>query len=112
LRFLSVAEAALGRFDYETATSRAYYALLHAVKAVSLACEHAKRHDSVWRVAAGLGEVLMLPLLPGARSIRASFSQLQAWREDADYASNPGSAERAGLAVRYVREVIERLEVV
>jgi uncharacterized protein (UPF0332 family) len=63
--------------------SRSYYAVLHALKALSPQADQSKTHPGVM---SSIDFSVPWPSLRNTRSIRAALDMLQRWREQADYA--------------------------
>jgi uncharacterized protein (UPF0332 family) len=109
-RFLAAAQAANERGDHETSTSRSYFAVYHAIKALSPLAEQARTHE---HVADWLERSERWPRLGDSRSIPAAVKRLLRWRNQADYdwerVTPQQSAEAASFAQAFIAVAKEML---
>lgn len=102
-RIVDAARTAADALDYETVASRSYYAVLHAIKALSPYADRASTHE---HLADWLEPSDRWPRLRDSRRIRAAIERLQRWRRQADYDLEPVTAGQAADALRFAVEFL------
>ena len=113
-RFLQASNRALRAADYETAVSRAYYTVFHAIRALVSGLENVKSHRQVidrcvqwnnrYTRLNGVANLFRY------KSLQASLEGLYAWRLVADYDIEGVDTERAQEAVVYAHRFLARIK--
>ena len=110
-RFKRAARAALERRDFETATSRCYYAAYHDAVALLMAngypvADASTSHDYIINTCIHLGtrqnKWFTNLKMRGAKDFAESFRILYNFRLEADYSLTPMDRERARRALDFV----------
>jgi len=118
-RYLRSAELLLRDGDLDSAVSRAYYAVLHAAKALLMIYGHPEVEG--WKTHASMLNLLAredrrftwfrgIQPLSGERDLQRSLTALHAQRQDADYEVGEISAMVAQGALSFARVFLERAE--
>lgn len=98
------------RDDYDTTVSRSYYAVLHALKALTLTAEQARTHNGTIQSIALTSELASTGVLRDARSVIASVQRLYTWRQEADYSASVMEVGRATDAMAFAERLVAVVE--
>ncbi|MFB6100476.1 MAG: HEPN domain-containing protein [Candidatus Nanohalobium sp.] len=91
---------------YNASISRAYYSIFHAAKALLL--EENSKPKTHQGVSSELGKLFRDELEP---EVTRQYSELQTWREEADYATGKQfNEEKAEEAVDFAEEFIHKVK--
>jgi len=109
-RFLGTGRLALRHRDYESAVSRAYYAVLGALNAVVPQLADVDSHRGSLQQAARWNRrytgLRAAGVLRGRRDLHGSLERLWEWRNLADYELAKTSRERALEALGFAERVV------
>lgn len=115
-RFRAAAETAFEAQDYETCTSRCFYAAFHGATALLMAngrpeAEQWQSHETVINQCITLGtkrnKWLVTLRLRGAKDFANSIRGLYNLRLEADYGSTPVNRRRANRALTFMVDFLE-----
>lgn len=109
-RFLRTAQRALRDGDYESAVSRAYYAVFHSIHALLNEPETRENHPEVIRRCVQSNrtytQLNTAGNLEGREDLNGSLRGLHRWRNEADYQLGMTNRHRAQIALEWARHIV------